>query len=455
MASLLTDFSTAILARRAAVFIGAGLSKPAGLPGWNELIEDAAVLASVPSELSDAPLAAEYISGEIGETVLNRELLKKLVKPATPTELHRLLAELPLFDYWTTNYDNLLERAMTDTDQLYSRIVADAALETQVQVGSSKQLFKMHGSLNSAGNDWESPPVLTRSHFETYEADHPRFWAQLRAQFLTRSFLFLGLSFEDPNLNVLLRLARSLDRATPRAMHWAIMKQEGDPTKLKLQALRIADLRRAGIEVQLIDDYDAQDAILADIQTRTRNPNVFVAGSHLDADALSVAEQIATQLADDQQVALLSFGGEAAFAFSHAFKEALEPAEYRPERVRHYYRQGSEITLEERIGTAIFTDMELSEMRNYVIPKSRAMVVLGGGDRTLEEAELARSQNIAVVPVASTGGAAHELWTAHRDNPAALNLPVESTSRRWCRLVVPGTQSVQAALQILRASMFE
>lgn len=455
MNAFVAEFSEAVRANRAALFIGAGLSQAAGLPGWNGLIEEARVDARVPEEVTDAPLAAEYITTVIGEFGLKRALLKKLAVAPVPTPLHKVLAGLNVFDYWTTNYDSLIEQAIRSDGNDVARIISDEKLGQQVQYGGKKQVFKMHGSLNESNDQWETSPVLTRTHFESYETDRPRFWAQLRAQFLTRSFLFLGLSFEDPNVNVLLRLARSLGPGSGAVKHWALMKRETGATEVELQKLRVEDLRKAGINVHLIDDFSVQDELLADIATRTRNPNVFVSGSKLDEDAIALTEQLASRVAEDRSVAVLDFGGPAAFVFGSAFKRALGAGEYQPERIRHYYRAGSEIKLDERIGTAIFTDLALPEMRDYVIPRVRAMVVVGGGARTLEEAELARQHNVAVIPVAATGGSAQELWTLYKDAPEKLNLPVGADDRRWGRLAEGGALTVQAAYQLLRSAMFE
>ncbi|WP_291045725.1 SIR2 family protein [Herbiconiux sp.] len=455
MTNLVSEFSEAVRGRRAAIFVGAGLSKPAGLPGWSALIEDARTEASVPSEVVDAPLAAEYIVSKIGDRALYRSLLSKLGRRASPTDLHHRLIKLPVYEYWTTNYDLLLEQALQEADRGVARIVKDEDLGSRVTIGEHKQLFKMHGTLNDPDGDaWEVEPTLTRTHFETYEVEHPRFWAQLRAQFLTRSFLFLGLSFEDPNVNVLLRLARSLELGAGPTKHFAIMKRETEPLALALQELRIHDLLNGGIHVHLVDDYPEQSDLIARIEVLTRRPNVFISGSKLTTDAEMVAGQLATRLAEEPELALLSFGGEAASLFSGVFKEALVPGTYRPEGIRHYYRRGAELEFEERTGTAIFTDMELSDMRSYVIPLARAMIVFGGGARTEEEAELARSHNVAVIPVGMTGGAAARIWGKYRDSPEKLNLPLHSDSRDWARLMSSNVQAVQAAHQIIRASMF-
>lgn len=456
--AFLRDFSEAVRSRRAAVFVGAGLSKPSGLPGWDELIEPARREAEVPLEVKDAPLAAEYIQKVITEASFNRLLLKGLALPDSPkpTLLHDRLVKLPLLEYWTTNYDLLLELAFQQAEIDFERIVNDTNLGSQVQFGDRKQLFKMHGTLNSPeGNSWESDPVITRTHFEKYEVDHPRFWAQLRAQFLTRSFLFMGLSFDDPNVNVLLRLARSLEPTSSGNQHYAIMKREVNEPERTLQSLRVNDLMGAGIEVELIDDYSEQDALLSKVEVRTRNANVFVAGSGLDSRSEAIVAQTASRLAEEDTLAIISFGGEAATCFVTAFKDAIRPGAYRPERMRHYYRKGDELTLSERIGTAIFTDLPIEHMRAQVIPRGRAMLVFGGGERTEEEAEIARANGVSVVPVAATGGAALKIWQRYGGQLGMLNLDeTPETTHAWDQLDQNEAQATLGAHQLIHGAMF-
>ena len=59
------------------------------------------------------------------------------------------------------------------------------------------------------------PLVLARDQFVRYPDTHQRFWSLLQASFLTKSFLFLGFSFEDPNFEQIFRLVRRVRGSTP------------------------------------------------------------------------------------------------------------------------------------------------------------------------------------------------------------------------------------------------
>ena len=61
---LVEEFGEAILAGNAALFVGAGVSQGAGLPGWGGLLEPIRAACNVP-EHHDYPLLAEYIVNEL------------------------------------------------------------------------------------------------------------------------------------------------------------------------------------------------------------------------------------------------------------------------------------------------------------------------------------------------------------------------------------------------------
>lgn len=61
-----------------------------------------------------SPLLAQYYISQHSEEDLQRLIRQELeLEPLPqPTRRHELLAALPLAEIWTTNYDDLIERAM-------------------------------------------------------------------------------------------------------------------------------------------------------------------------------------------------------------------------------------------------------------------------------------------------------------------------------------------------------
>ncbi|MGB8382909.1 MAG: hypothetical protein WCG47_16950 [Dermatophilaceae bacterium] len=98
----------------AGVFVGAGLSSAAGLPGWEKLLEAPRAASNIPLMKHDLPLMAEYILLEptYSRARLEQHILDEtLAAGVDATDSHRSLARLGVDQVWTTNYDPLIERA--------------------------------------------------------------------------------------------------------------------------------------------------------------------------------------------------------------------------------------------------------------------------------------------------------------------------------------------------------
>jgi hypothetical protein len=201
------EYGEAVLSGNAALFIGAGLSRDAGLPGWEDLHDPIRERCSIP-EHHDFPLVAEYIANDPagGRQALEDHILAELTKAKlTPALSQRLLVRLAAREVWTTNYDPLIEMAMADAG-IDAAVAVDEDTIRVIASNYQRTVIKMHGSINT-GLNWAASPVITRTDYEQYEGKHPRMWTVLRASYLSRTMLFLGFSFTDPNVEILLRLA--------------------------------------------------------------------------------------------------------------------------------------------------------------------------------------------------------------------------------------------------------
>lgn len=410
MAEFLEEYTLAIRGGTAALFIGAGVSRGANYPDWEALLAPLRMKANVPPGITDATLAADYIEQELGETPFRQGLLKALdVKGAAPTRTHELIHSLGVRNIWTTNYDTLIEDSTKDR----FLVLNDSSYSQVRQVLRKTRVIKLHGSLHVNENqllDWREPPVITRAHFESYVADHPLLWTDLTANFLTSTFLFLGFSFDDPNVEVLLRLSRGLSKQIRRSPHFAIMKKpDNSGDKQRVADLRIRDLRRSGIHVLLIDDFDEIDDILAELGRRQLPPSLFVAGSNMsewEAEGIEELGEIMTTLSSDWNI--LSLGSEPAVSMARGMKRAMKRQDaYDPERAKFYYRESPTREVnrpdhrppwpQERVGTVIYTEQPRDLMRAEVLARSRALLLIGGGDVAADEVREAARKGLRVV----------------------------------------------------------
>ncbi len=433
---LLSAFGRAVGNRNASIFVGAGLSQAAGFPGWAELLDEPRKAADIPEDVRDLALAAQYYVQSVpgGPETLQDHVLRALVKvPVKPTPAHEFLAEVPVDDVWTTNYDCLLEASMAGATVLAS----EEEVRTRPPQGR-KRIIKMHGSLTiETPVRWRAPPVITREHYESYEREYPRLWALLRATYLTKSMLFLGFSFADPNVEVLLRLSRTLQASRE---HFTVLRRPTEPSERRLHDLRRHDLEQSGVQVCEIDDYADLEPMLQRLARRTRDTMLFVSGSFSsDVQAnRDLARSIGVNLAD-LNLSVASLGGTAALDISFAFGRALQAHdEYAAERVKIFFRAKAGVPpdpLPERIGTVIYTNFDKEKMRNHVLAQCRALLLLGGRANTAEEVVLARRLGLPVVPVARSGGTARDVWQSHTVESSGVNADATEEDRRnWALL---------------------
>ena len=112
--------------------------------------------------------------------------------------IHSELAKLSKCKiYYTTNFDNFLERAL----RLYHRCVTVVAVEGEMGASDDSEIIKFHGDL-----DHPNQIVLTERDYENRLKLESSMDHRLRADLLGRVALFLGYSFRDPNVSYLFRL---------------------------------------------------------------------------------------------------------------------------------------------------------------------------------------------------------------------------------------------------------
>jgi hypothetical protein len=468
---LVEEFGEAVLSGNAALFIGAGFSRDAGLPGWTDLLDPIRQRCNVPTH-NDLPLVAEYVANDPagGRQALEDHILAALTNPPrNPARGHRLVARLRTSEVWTTNYDELIETAMT-TAGLDVALAVDEDSIQEIASNNPRTVIKMHGAIGGTPPAWVAPPVITRTDYERYEFDHPRMWTVLRASYLSRMMLFLGFSFTDPNVEILLRLARTLGTAA-NDRHIAVIKRpgpgDGDDAR-RLHELRMADLEQSGVRVCEIRDYVENTAILTDLLHRTRPERLFVSGS--TGQSATTPEQdeqilgpwclaIARRLDGDTNWEIASLGGPAGWLTTRDVARLRRiDGRYDPAKLTFHFREKAgepPAQLQERVGTAIYTDMSRETLVASLLAECRALLAVRGGARTREEIDWAVNRDVGVVPLACSGGAANDYWAANRHSPPDLGgQPTDPAL--WEALNDPDPDAAAvAAHQLLLQAMYQ
>ena len=283
VSQFLTKYLRELEEGNAAVFIGAGMSVSAGYVDWAKLLSPLAreIGLDIDRETDFVSLAQFYVNAKGGRGSINQQIIDMVPALPRPSENHNLLARLPLETYWTTNYDQLIETALRNAGR-----VPDVKYTVE-QLATTKRnrdavIYKMHGDVDHPSN-----AILTKDDFEKYGDEFQPFVNALQGDLVERTFLFLGIGFNDPNLDHVLSRVRAKFSNNQRE-HYAFQKRRAKRAGEEestfhhdeaRQRLVIEDLKRFNIQTVLVDDYeDVTDAIRR-LEQRFRRRTVFVSSS--------------------------------------------------------------------------------------------------------------------------------------------------------------------------------
>jgi biotin carboxyl carrier protein len=139
---------------------------------------------------------------------------------------------------------------------------------TQLNSDNAVQVIKMHGDIS----DHESI-VISKSDYETYDIKRKWFLKILQAEMISKTFLFMGFSFRDPNLDFVKKeIAKHF--AENQRRHFALFKHGNHETgeeksdfenRKILRELFDKDLSRYGINTILFERHDDISDFLQDV----------------------------------------------------------------------------------------------------------------------------------------------------------------------------------------------
>ncbi len=96
----------------------------------------------------------------------------------------------------TTNYDCLLEKSNSANTKMYSVVAKDEEILSKT---NNKYIIKMHGDFNDICSI-----ILKESDYINYEQNRPLISTYIRSLLIDHTFLFVGYSLNDINLNLII-----------------------------------------------------------------------------------------------------------------------------------------------------------------------------------------------------------------------------------------------------------
>ncbi|TAF97590.1 MAG: hypothetical protein EAZ32_02685 [Cytophagia bacterium] len=434
--TFIKEFAINLQDENVAIFAGAGMSRPCGYVDWKQLLKDIAeeLDLEIDKENDLVTLAQYHVNHKQSKQKLEEKILNEFSEDAETSENHKILARLPISTYWTTNYDSLIEKALKEERKKVAikRNVKDL---NQNMYGSHATVFKMHGDVQDAAN-----AILTKDQYEVYHSTHLPFVTALKGDLVQKTFLFIGFSFEDPNLDYILSRVRIEQQENGRT-HYCTMKRVsrssfGDKPedeaeyeyKERKQELQIQELKRYHIHALLIDDYEDITEILRQIETKFKSSTVFVSGSAEEYGKMGkdVAQgfihKLSKQIIEDKLRLVNGFGWGVGSAVINGALDAIYDKSGKFSENQLILRPFPQF----KSGTKELPEL-WKEYREKMISQAGIAIFIFGNKKNEEskiidadgvrkEFEIAKKQGCFLIPIGMTGYMASELWQEVMDD---------------------------------------
>ena len=218
------------------LFIGSGVSVPAGLPSWWKLVswlkdyiyelggnvETADIFLEEDSLINAASALTSQLSG-LGKSLgdfFNDDERCDIFRSAVPKEIHDLIVQLPTSSIISPNYDLLLEKTYEAAGRKIQVVhKGDGEQLNSIMRNKLKSyIYKYHGCITT--------PERIVLDFKQYNAEKHGLSIDmecLKNLIQTKTFVFIGAGLEDPDFNhvrdYLIHVAQS-----PNIEFWAFMK---------------------------------------------------------------------------------------------------------------------------------------------------------------------------------------------------------------------------------------
>jgi len=385
------------------LFVGSGISAPSGLPTWSEFLDPyLSEIGIQQREEDNLPLLAQYV---VNRNVGNRNIIYEAVyntfgKSYPLNAYHKVISNFPVHTLWTTNYDCLLEQALSDR---VLRVVASEEGLLHPHGNTEVEIIKLHGCARSATKGI----VLTQADYDCFLDDKPKLSQRLREALINRSLFFVGYSYHDPNIQAIMTQAYQMMGRITTNMHFILLseivqrKDESDESfeqrKVRFE-LWITELNRVGIRELIVPRSDIVSVLKA-IEHKARGAAVFVTGGHkITGETEKYAREIGVSLAEMQDVILNNGQSEGIgnAVLSSFMKKVFENKQDVNQRVHIFPNPYS-------ISPAFSDDPslipELKRTRVPLVADSTLIVAFPGNMGTKAEIEVAREKERIVFPV--------------------------------------------------------
>lgn len=402
---------------------GAGISIPSQLGNWDThyrpLIDmvSAGYLATEP----ELPILLQMLCGRPhrAREVFDRFSDSFKNTKHQPNSYHYAMLRSGVEHVWTSNYDDLFEKALHAGHFDHTVIRSDESLLNTIR---KRLLLKMNGDFEGArySDDLNWGMVFLQEQFDRAEQLSPEIWRLFEDDYRHQTIIFAGVSFRDPVLRRILAVARAKIPRVHRS-HFLIARREQEPSASVKQVMFAEMLSRNSIQTIFTETHTETLELVQQIALASHRPIVGICGDagtvdssdstsrlpgfHISPSDLSEICAACGQELARRQIRVTS--GCAPFIGIPAVEEAFQIA---PKLARFYIRKGGGVKYSRRAPALVSDDGTYASMRAKFIPELSALIGIGGGKEidgasgTVEEIRLAIRLNIPVLLFPSAGG---------------------------------------------------
>jgi len=136
-------------------------------------------------------------------TLIKKHIKENFVINSGDFNFHKKIIELTSGQIITTNYDNAFEKASNGL--ITPSIYTDKFNKSQINKSNEPYIFKLHGSYIEPSNCI----IFEEDYNKLYDSNSEAI-EKLKTIFAEKTILFLGFSFNDPDINLIFK---NLDKA--------------------------------------------------------------------------------------------------------------------------------------------------------------------------------------------------------------------------------------------------
>ncbi|MBF0560166.1 MAG: SIR2 family protein [Nitrospirae bacterium] len=205
---------------RCFALVGSGPSCEVGYPSWQRLADLTYAELESKGSVSDSQSYKKYLADkkyaeffrqaerDLGSRSILVNLVKSLLTPAVKNQgvLYELISNWPFACYLTTNYDDEIRSYLLRLNEHFTVVRNRKEDFYYLRDGASRVIQKLHSDL-----DYPDEVVLTSADYQLFYSDYSgRYFSdKLRQAFETFDIFIIGHSLSDPDIELVLKIARN------------------------------------------------------------------------------------------------------------------------------------------------------------------------------------------------------------------------------------------------------